>query len=495
MDNLAPAVPMEKPGTDRYFSDDAEASLIGCVLINPDIYSTIDVSLSDFSIIRHRWIWHAIGQLIEGKISVDNVTLADQLEKDKKLQEIGGPAYLARLINFPSSYLNAPDYAEIIKRHAKNKKVLDLAGRLAKKADGNGQEFGDIITDLEGLQSCITPSDPWQAFTLADAYQDRPPVEYVAAGLFALPSVNIIYGSPGTLKSLLMADLAICAAAGVEWLSAASWITGNKARAYPTRQCPVMWLDFDGGRRRTDNRIGALGRARDLPIDTPIIYYSMPNPWLNATDKNSIGALILRAKELGAMLIIIDNLGVVSGGADENSAEMIQVMSLFRQLSEETGAAVILIHHPRKGNGIGGRAGDTLRGHSSIEASLDLALLVEREELADTVSIKCTKARGADVLPFSAVFTYEDDQNGDLVTAKFFGITTEDIKSNEAIKREIKVSLYGTVMNKTDLKKAVKELLPDVGLLRIGDIIDRMTKAGDIIFTSGDRTEKKYRLP
>jgi hypothetical protein len=371
---------------------------------------------------------------------------------------------------------------------------LELAGRLAEKSNGNGSELGDIITDLEGLQASITPSDPWQAFTLADAYQKRPPVEYIAAGLFALPSVNIVYGSPGTLKSLLMADLAICAAAGVEWLPAASWITNNRAHSYPTRQCPVMWLDFDGGQRRTDNRIGALAHSRDLPIETPITYYSMPTPWLNATEKSSIGALVLRAKELGAQLIIIDNLGVVSGGADENSAEMIQVMSLFRQLSEETGAAVILIHHPRKGNGIGGRAGDSLRGHSSIEASLDLALLVEREELADTVSIKCTKARGMDVLPFSAVFTYEDDSNGDLVTAKFFGITTEDAKSNEAIKREIKVALFGTTMNKTDLSKAVKEVLTDVGLNRIRDIIDRMTKAGDLRLTSGDRTEKVYSL-
>lgn len=339
------------------------------------------------------------------------------------------------------------------------------------------------------------PSDPWQAFTLTDAYQDRPPVEYIAAGLFALPSVNIVYGSPGTLKSFLLADLAICAAAGIEWLPPAPWINGNIATAITTRQCPAMWLDFDNGQRRTHDRIGALARARELPIETPITYYSMPSPWLDATNKNSIGALSLRVQDKGGKLVIIDNLGVVSGSADENSSEMSQVMSLFRQLAEETGAAVVLIHHQRKGNGTTGRAGDTLRGHSSIEAAIDLGLLIEREELADTITLKATKVRGADVLPFSAVFTYEDNPAGDLLTAKFFGTATEDLQSNPAIKREIKAALYGTTMNKTELTGAVKTILPDVGKNRIRDMIDRMATGGELLMISGQRTEKVYRLP
>jgi hypothetical protein len=49
--------------------------------------------------------------------------------------------------------------------------------------------------------------EPWQMFTLFDAYQDRTPVEYVASGLFALPSWNIPYGAPVNLKSFLLADL------------------------------------------------------------------------------------------------------------------------------------------------------------------------------------------------------------------------------------------------------------------------------------------------
>lgn len=106
---------------------------------------------------------------------------------------------------------------------------------------------------------------------------------------------------------------------------------------------------------------------------------------------------------------------------------MIVVMSNLRRLADVTGAAVIVIHHQRKSNGFKGRAGDTLRGHSCIEAALDLALLVERDEQAsDRIKIKSTKTRNVDVMPFNAMFAYEHKPNSyELAEARFFGIEPE----------------------------------------------------------------------
>jgi ribosomal protein L7/L12 len=218
----------------------------------------------------------------------------------------------------------------------------------------------------------------------------------------------------------------------------------------------------------------------------------MPYPWLDSSEERSMSNLAVRIQDRRAKLVVVDNLGVVSGDAEENSGDMGKVMSLWRQLAEDTGAAIVLIHHQRKGNGLAGRAGDSLRGHSSIEASLDLALLIEREEYSDTVNIKATKVRGPDVLPFSAAFTYEHDQNGELSQARFFGISSEDNQSGAAIEREILVTLLNTSLNKTELTKAVKEILPAVGLNRIRDMIDRLEKNGKLKINRGDRTEKLY---
>jgi hypothetical protein len=116
---------------------------------------------------------------------------------------------------------------------------------------------------------------------------------------------------------------------------------------------------------------------------------------------------------LSVQLVVLDNLTTVKGSADENSAAMGKVMGHFRQLAEASSAAVILIHHQRKvaHQGKGGdasvRAGDRLRGHSSIEAAVDLALLVERQPHADTVTLEGTKVRGVGVPPFGAQFSIE----------------------------------------------------------------------------------------
>ena len=373
----------------------------------------------------------------------------------------------------------------------------ELASSIAK--NGPAKDQVELLARIHRTLTRGGAVDPWQAFGPADALLKRDPVEYVAAGLFALPSLNIVYGAPGSLKSFLMADLTVRAAAGNLWLPRADWVPENLARGIETRQVNTMWIDFDNGRRRTHDRIGALLRMEEHGATLPLTYYSMPNPWLNAGDDASIAELAMRIRARDAKLVVIDNLGVVAGDADEISAEMAPVMSQFRQVAEETGAAIVLIHHQRKSNGTVGRAGDTLRGHSSIEAALDLALLLEREEHSDAITIKATKVRGADVLPFSAVFTYTHDERGELDQAKFFGIATEDLRSNLAIEREIVKALAGGSMNKTELKDAVREALTDEkgrkpGIVRVSDIIDRLVALKRILEAPGDKTnEKVYR--
>ena len=67
------------------------------------------------------------------------------------------------------------------------------------------------------------------------------------------------------------------------------------------------------------------------------------------------------------MTCIIDNLGTVSGGRDENSSEMVDVMANLRWAAQESGATIWIIHHARKGTGTtNGREGT---GCEAIAAS------------------------------------------------------------------------------------------------------------------------------
>lgn len=330
--------------------------------------------------------------------------------------------------------------------------------------------------------------DPWASYarTVKDFYAPRPPVTYAVTGLLSHQSLNVVYGAPGSLKSMILADLAVCVAGGLPWLPA--WDASTPGRA--TVQSPVVWIDFDNGERRTLDRFAALCHARKLGDDTPITAYSMPSPWLDASNPVAIDALIRRIEAHAARLVVIDNLGSVKGSTDENTGDMGQVMAQFRRVAETTGAALVVIHHQRKSNGTGGRAGDALRGHSSIEAALDLALLVEREDRSETGTVKATKARGADVSPFTFYFTYDRDEAGELRAVRFFGIETDDADSDKAIDRAIFETVTAAhasqqAVNQSQLIERVKAVLEGVGVNRIRTRARLLADKGSILAIEG----------
>ena len=367
------------------------------------------------------------------------------------------------------------------------------AGQTVKVREAWDDHIRRHPEDVELVAGDHTEIDGWQVYTLADAYQPRPPMLYVVEGLFSLPSLSIVYGAPGTLKSLLLADMAICVVAGHSWLPPLPHASGPPKS---TQQVPVLWVDFDHGIRRTHERFEALARARQLPTSAPLSYVSMPWPWLDAGHPDTMKALERCSAAHGAKLVIIDNLSAVKGKADENSAEMGTVMANFRRLVEATGVAGILIHHQRKDSGNKTRAGDRLRGHSSIEAAIDLALLVERAPQAACVTVQSTKVRGVDVPPFGAMFSYEQQPGTtELARARFFGMAVDDKVSERAIEQVIiDIVTAHPRINQQTLKQLAKEVSPAVSMHRIGGVVARLEQQQKLRTKPGDRGAKLYEV-
>jgi len=332
----------------------------------------------------------------------------------------------------------------------------------------------------------------WEIRTLEDAYKQRPPVVYVVDGMFALPSLSIVYGAPGTLKSMLIADMCASVVCGENWLPKISQ-NGNVA-GIGTVKSSVLWIDLDNGARRTDERFDALGSIRKMPINSPLYYVSMPAPPLDATKLQTLEILKNYIKQLDSNVVVIDNLGLITGDTDENTAGMSQIMGEFRRMCEETNSAIILIHHQRKSYGNNSRVGDALRGHSSIEAAIDLALLIMRESGdIPRIIVKSTKDRSVPVTQFGAEFTYKHvEGTKDLKIARFFN--HEILSEREIIQREIiNILGNGKSINKTKLSSLVKELVPDAGINKIRTLIEEMAETGKIIEEIGIKNAKIYR--
>jgi hypothetical protein len=347
------------------------------------------------------------------------------------------------------------------------------------------------------------PNDPWypSIFTLKDAFKLRPPADYVVNSLLPNPSLSIVYGTPGTLKSFQLADLAVCVAAGKPWLEP---FNGQQCRSFATKQASVFWLDFENGPRRTHERFEALAKAHKQPKNLSLNYASMPESGLDSSNSDSMKRLGDRITRFGSKLLIVDNLGVViGGGTDENSIKMASVMSNWRRLAEDHDMAVVLIHHQNKSYESGkGRAGASLRGHSSIEAAIDLALLVDRKEGAADINVQSTKARGADVPPFAAMFTYTHKPGTvELEEARFYGASVTSSSSAHRLEQAIIQAVQENAgIKKTKLAKTVQAQLKskgieESGIHKIEAAIDRLHQSGKLAMAGGDKGAKQYSLP
>lgn len=349
----------------------------------------------------------------------------------------------------------------------------------------------------------------WVPLTLADAYKQVEPTKFLIDGMLPIPSLSIVYGGPGSLKSMVLTDMALCVAAGKTWLDPLPNDVHNiPGITFTTHQAPVMWIDFDNGPRRTSERVGAIGRGHGLPADTPFKYLSLPTPWLDASDSAQVVEMAKWAEFYGSKLIFIDNLSLISGDTDENSGQMSQVLSRLRWLSEVTQSAVIVIHHQRKSNGTtasGVRKGETLRGHSSIEAMLDMALLVERNGREDAVLITPTKVRDyQDFESFGALWTFDHvPGTKQLAGGRFWSkpVATGEEGLNIAIRAHVKAEMRGKGwMGAKEIRDLVRDRMAAKpggkapGINKINGLMREMAEDG-LIIKRGETRDLEYCLP
>jgi hypothetical protein len=137
-----------------------------------------------------------------------------------------------------------------------------------------------------------------------------------------------------------------------------------------------------------------------------------------------------------------------------------------------------------------------VRGHSSIEASLDLALLVERAPRAASLTVHSTKEHGLEVSPFGAMFTYEHKPGSrDLAQAKFYGIAVEDTHSDRAITQAVRALLATHAQLPTmELCRRVQGQLPTIGHNRVRTVIARLEQQKQLKVTPGEGRTQHYSL-
>ena len=135
-------------------SREAEEAVIGAVLINPEAYYDVAQFLhaEDFYIHRNKWIWEAFIALHDRNEAIDIVTVTEELDQQGHLADIGGSAYITKLINNVPSSLHAEAYGRRVEETAIRRRMLDAANQIAKMAY---EENLSLETVMDGSEKAV----------------------------------------------------------------------------------------------------------------------------------------------------------------------------------------------------------------------------------------------------------------------------------------------------------------------------------------------------
>lgn len=130
---------------------DAEASLLGAVLIDADaivkIADTIDAA--DFFDARHQHIYEAVVALYEKRQAIDVLTLSDQLKNMGFLDMVGGPGYLTELTNFVPTAAHVEQYADIVAQKAMRRRLIQTSHEIGGLGFDESKSMKELIEEAE----------------------------------------------------------------------------------------------------------------------------------------------------------------------------------------------------------------------------------------------------------------------------------------------------------------------------------------------------------
>jgi replicative DNA helicase len=138
-------------------SIDAEEAVLGSMIAFQDSIVDIRAAISadDFFIVKHRMIYEAITSLYMLRQGVDYVTIVKELEKRQNLEEIGGPAFISRLLNSTPNFVHGPYYANIVAETAKRRRLIEAASSIAQLAYNQQGDIDEQISQSRAMLSDV----------------------------------------------------------------------------------------------------------------------------------------------------------------------------------------------------------------------------------------------------------------------------------------------------------------------------------------------------
>ncbi|MBP1949437.1 replicative DNA helicase [Virgibacillus litoralis] len=130
---------------------EAEQAVIGAVFLEPDALSAASELLmpDDFYRASHQRIFEAMLKLLDRGEPIDLVTVTTSLSNEKKLDEVGGVAYLSDLAGSVPTAANILYYSKIVEEKALLRRLIRTATDIVSSGFATEDEVEDVLNEAE----------------------------------------------------------------------------------------------------------------------------------------------------------------------------------------------------------------------------------------------------------------------------------------------------------------------------------------------------------
>jgi replicative DNA helicase len=154
---------------------EAEQSLLGSMFLSVEAVESAVTTVreEDFYRPAHQKIFAAMQHLYGRGEPVDAVTVAERLEATGELESVGGKPYLLSVTNVVPTAASAPHYAEIVRRHATLRHLIQAATSITALAYDSPDEVGQIVEQAEKKIFEVTDKRISENFRPIDALMEE----------------------------------------------------------------------------------------------------------------------------------------------------------------------------------------------------------------------------------------------------------------------------------------------------------------------------------
>jgi len=355
---------------------ESEQVFIGSVLKNGILWGGLkgQARPAAFYDTRHAEIVGAFHKISDAGIPIDILTLLEHFRKEGDGYQAGTSSYWTHLMELAAPIIeeNLEYHLNQINNMYHRRLLWECSHRPVQAIEIDDtervQRLLEKISELQsrGDNAMGNRLNPVSAAELPDV---EPP-ESLWGGLLYPGTVTQLNAEPGAGKSTLAYNLADLGAQGQDFLG----------EPFP-KAIKVLYVDLEtpAWLRRT--------KIETICGELPGRFYLLDDMSLS----RDVGDLISVCKAEKYDLVILDTQAKILDLDNENdNSEANRAGRLLDRIKMETGAAILLIHHTKKGEG--GKGVYRGRGASAIAGSVDIVCNLEVLDL-DTLKLSVAKTR------------------------------------------------------------------------------------------------------